>query len=82
MTSIRRACRHPRAVPFRRIRAGFPRRLRGVLRGESGMSTAEYAIGTLTAAAFASVLYMLVTSDFVTEALTSLLRQALSGHSR
>nr|WP_281243669.1 MULTISPECIES: DUF4244 domain-containing protein [Actinopolyspora alba group] len=53
-----------------------------MLRGESGMSTAEYAIGTLTAAAFASVLYMLVTSDFVTEALTSLLRQALSGQSR
>ncbi|MGJ7909232.1 DUF4244 domain-containing protein [Actinopolyspora sp. H202] len=82
MTPIRRAYRHPHAAPFRKIPDGFLRCLRLVLRGESGMSTAEYAIGTLTAAAFASVLYMLVTSDFVTEALTSLLRQALSGQSR
>ncbi len=42
------------------------------------MSTAEYAVGTIAAAAFAGLLYTVVTSDAVTEALTSLLRSALS----
>ncbi len=42
------------------------------------MSTAEYAIGTLAAAAFAALLYTVVTSDAVTEALSSLVRRALS----
>ncbi|SFT88901.1 Protein of unknown function [Actinopolyspora lacussalsi subsp. righensis] len=82
MTRIRRTYQYLHGGSLRRIPDGLLRCLRLVLRGESGMSTAEYAIGTLTAAAFASVLYMLVTSDFVTEALTSLLRQALSGQSR
>ncbi|NYH80507.1 hypothetical protein FHR84_003864 [Actinopolyspora biskrensis] len=52
------------------------RRIRG---GDEGMSTAEYAVGTIAAAAFAGLLYTVVTSDAVTEALTSLLRSALSG---
>ncbi|WP_017972902.1 DUF4244 domain-containing protein [Actinopolyspora halophila] len=51
------------------------RRIRG---GDEGMSTAEYAVGTIAAAAFAGLLYTVVTSDAVTEALTSLLRSALS----
>lgn len=46
--------------------------------GDEGMSTAEYAIGTLAAAALAAVLYMIVTGDSVTSALTSLIEQALS----
>lgn len=37
-------------------------RLAGAIRGEDGMSTAEYAIGTIAAAAFAAVLYKVVTS--------------------
>ncbi|MBB3663281.1 hypothetical protein FB384_002185 [Prauserella sediminis] len=45
---------------------------------DAGMSTAEYAIGTLAAAALAAVLYMIVTGDSVTSALTSLIEQALS----
>ena len=36
-------------------------RLAGAVRGEEGMSTAEYAIGTIAAAAFAAVLYKVVT---------------------
>jgi Protein of unknown function (DUF4244) len=36
-------------------------RLVGTVRGEAGMSTAEYAIGTIAAAAFAAVLYKVVT---------------------
>lgn len=45
---------------------------------DAGMSTAEYAIGTVAAAALAAVLYMIVTGDSVTSALTSLIEQALS----
>lgn len=54
-----------------------PAGLRTLLRGDGGMSTAEYAIGTLAAAAFASVLYVVVTSDAVTDMLTSLVQRAL-----
>lgn len=46
--------------------------------GDSGMSTAEYAIGTLAAAAFAAVLYAVVTGDSVTAALSGLVQRALS----
>lgn len=52
-------------------------RLRALLHGDTGMSTAEYAIGTLAAAAFAALLYTVLTSDVVTEALTSLIQRAL-----
>ncbi|MBB3050160.1 hypothetical protein FHS23_001155 [Prauserella isguenensis] len=45
---------------------------------DAGMSTAEYAIGTVAAAALAAVLYMIVTGDSVTSALTSIIEQALS----
>lgn len=45
---------------------------------DEGMSTAEYAIGTVAAAALAAVLYMIVTGDSVTSALTSIIEQALS----
>jgi hypothetical protein len=48
------------------------------LRGDEGMSTAEYAIGTIAAAAFAALLYTVVTGDSVLTALTSLVEQALS----
>jgi hypothetical protein len=36
-------------------------RLAGAVDGEAGMSTVEYAIGTIAAAAFAAVLYKVVT---------------------
>ncbi|WP_007027867.1 DUF4244 domain-containing protein [Saccharomonospora iraqiensis] len=45
---------------------------------DAGMSTAEYAIGTVAAAAFAALLYAVVTDDSVLEALTSVVRRALS----
>ena len=59
---------------------GLPRRLRPQLRlaGDAGMSTAEYAIGTIAAAAFAAVLYTVVTGDSIVGALTSLVERALS----
>lgn len=45
---------------------------------DDGMTTAEYAIGTLAAAAFAAVLYTVVTGDSVLAGLTSLVEQAIS----
>lgn len=48
------------------------------LRGESGMSTAEYAVGTLAAVAFAGVLLKVLTSGPVQGALSSLIERALS----
>lgn len=53
-------------------------RMSRLLAGEDGMSTAEYAIGTIAAAAFAAVLYTVVTGDSVVTALTGLVEQALS----
>ncbi|WP_075845696.1 DUF4244 domain-containing protein [Saccharomonospora sp. CUA-673] len=46
--------------------------------GDEGMSTAEYAIGTLAAAALAAVLYMVVTGDSVATMLASVIENALS----
>ncbi|WP_019633527.1 DUF4244 domain-containing protein [Actinomadura atramentaria] len=42
-----------------------------------GMSTAEYAIGTVAAAAFAGVLYKVVTASEVKSALMGIVRKAL-----
>lgn len=54
------------------------RRLANMPVADEGMSTAEYAIGTIAAAAFAAVLYSVVTGDSVVAALTSLVQRALS----
>jgi hypothetical protein len=45
---------------------------------DAGMSTVEYAIGTIAAAAFAAVLYAVVKGDSVVSALTSIVQRALS----
>jgi hypothetical protein len=49
-----------------------------LLRDDDGMSTVEYAIGTVAAAAFAAVLYAVVTGDSVVGALTTLVQRALT----
>jgi hypothetical protein len=46
--------------------------------GDSGMSTAEYAVGTIAAVAFAAVLYGVVTGEPVVSGLGSLVSRALS----
>jgi len=66
-----------RAVP-QRLRRLVIARLAGAVRGEAGMSTVEYAIGTIAAAAFAAVLYQVVTGDTIIGALTDLVARALS----
>lgn len=45
---------------------------------ESGMSTVEYAIGTIAAAAFGAILYSVVTGDSIVSALTNLIARALN----
>lgn len=45
--------------------------------GDGGMSTAEYAIGTVSAVAFAAVLYAILTSSEVRETLTRIVVDAL-----
>ncbi|MEU0302393.1 DUF4244 domain-containing protein [Streptomyces sp. NPDC006175] len=45
--------------------------------GDRGMTTSEYAVGTIAACAFAAVLYKVVTSGAVLSALQSLIKDAL-----
>ncbi|MGH3342158.1 MAG: DUF4244 domain-containing protein [Carbonactinosporaceae bacterium] len=45
---------------------------------DRGMSTAEYAVGTVAAVGFAGVLYKVVTSDTVMGALSDIVRRALA----
>ena len=47
-------------------------------RGEAGMSTAEYAVGTVAACAFAAVLYRVVSGDSIVTGLTRLVESALA----
>ncbi|MFJ9946631.1 DUF4244 domain-containing protein [Kitasatospora sp. NPDC091207] len=58
------------AVRIRRVA-----RARG--RSDAGMTTAEYAVGTLGACALAATLYKVVTSPAILDALTGLLDRAL-----
>ena len=47
------------------------------LRGDDGMNTAEYAVGTLAAVAFAGVLLKVLSSPGVQAALTGVINDAL-----
>lgn len=73
MRSVR-AVRAGRAVP-----AGRP--VRAVTgrcpRGEAGMTTAEYAVGTVAACGFSGILYKLLTGDAVQSLLKQLIERAL-----
>lgn len=60
-----------RAIAFGRALA------RGLRRDDRGMTTVEYAVGTLVAAALAAVLYRIVTGDSIVKGLTSLITRAL-----
>ncbi|MCP2340361.1 DUF4244 domain-containing protein [Actinomadura rupiterrae] len=58
-----------------KIARAFRRRL-DVAR-DAGMSTAEYAVGTIAATAFAGLLYKIVTSAEVQKALLGIINKAL-----
>jgi Flp pilus assembly pilin Flp len=60
------------------VRVPLRRRLRRLRDDDSGMSTVEYAIGTLAAAAFAALLYTVITGESITTALTELVQRALT----
>ncbi len=45
---------------------------------DAGMSTVEYAIGTIAAAAFGAILYTVVTGDSIVGALTNIISRALN----
>jgi hypothetical protein len=49
-----------------------------VLDDDTGMSTVEYAVGTVAAAAFAAVLYAVISGDSVVSGLTQIVQRALS----
>lgn len=53
-------------------------RLTALVVDETGMSTVEYAIGTIAAAAFGAILYSVVTGDSIVGALTNIINRALN----
>ncbi|MGW1172811.1 DUF4244 domain-containing protein [Kitasatospora sp. NPDC002543] len=71
----RRSRRAARRVRWATCRARRVAGLRG--RSDAGMTTAEYAVGTLGACALAAGLYKVVTSEAITGALTDMLVRAL-----
>ena len=59
---------------FRDLRA----RVAVLMADDDGMSTVEYAIGTIAAAAFGAILYTVVTGDSIVSALTNIITRALN----
>jgi hypothetical protein len=59
---------------FREVKA----RLVAAAVDDAGMSTVEYAIGTIAAAAFGAILYSVVTGDSIVGALTNIINRALN----
>lgn len=59
-------------------RAMLRRRFAGSTSAEAGMSTVEYAVGTIAAAAFGAVLYTVVSGDSIPDALGGIIEQALN----
>ncbi|WP_018332828.1 DUF4244 domain-containing protein [Actinomycetospora chiangmaiensis] len=53
-------------------------RLTALLRSDDGMSTVEYAVGLVAAAAFAGLLIVIVNGAGVLDALTGLIERALA----
>lgn len=54
------------------------RRARAILGDDRGMSTVEYAMGSLAAAALAAVLYAVINGGAVVDAIESIITDALS----
>ena len=62
----------------RRARVALSRRFDTVARLAAGMSTVEYAVGTIAAAAFGAVLYTVVSGDSIPDALGGIIERALN----
>jgi Protein of unknown function (DUF4244) len=65
---------HARAGEIRELRT----RLTLLVVDDDGMSTVEYAIGTIAAAAFGAILYTVITGDSIVSALTNIINRALN----
>lgn len=68
-------------VPNSRISAVLGRmntRTRRILDNDAGMSTIEYAMGSLAAAALAAVLYAVINGGGVVDAIESIITDALT----
>jgi len=63
----------PPAVPAPRVRGGLLRRLRS--RDERGMTTSEYAVGTVGTCGIAGVIATLVQSDWFESMMTGIFDQ-------
>lgn len=62
----------------RRIFRSTAKKLKPSARGDAGSATAEYAIATMAAVGFASLLVVIMKSDEVRGILTGLVRNALT----
>jgi hypothetical protein len=78
-TKLSRILRARVATPHRLLGAGRRHLLavRQELARDAGMSTAEYAVGTIAACGFAAVLYKVLTSGAVSAELQQLIERAL-----
>jgi Protein of unknown function (DUF4244) len=52
-------------------------RPRAVARGDRGMTTAEYAVGTVAACGFGGILFKILTSDSVVHLMEGIISRAL-----
>ena len=52
------------------------KRIRHLVKGEDGMTTAEYAVGTVAACGFGGLLIQLLTSDGILSLLGDVIRHA------
>ena len=66
------------AAALARARSALHRRFHAVTSADAGMSTVEYAVGTIAAAAFGAVLYTVVSGDSIPDALGGIIEQALN----
>ena len=78
VTESAQAADDPAAEPLRQAR-GLAHRWALIRQtAEAGMSTADYAVGTVAACAFAAVLYRVVTGGSIVTGLTDLVERALA----
>ncbi|NAS22520.1 DUF4244 domain-containing protein [Herbidospora sp. NEAU-GS84] len=84
MSWTRATAEAKRAQAAERLREAAARAARvlsepkGDRRADAGMSTAEYAVGTIAACGFAGLLFKVVTSPDVQQMLVSLVQKALA----
>lgn len=77
--SVRTRSQHQKGIPLsEKLIRRTAARMAALVADESGMSTVEYAIGTVAAAAFGAILYSVVTGDSVVGALTNIINRALT----